>query len=239
MVYVDLGQYQKALDARNTLLEITPNRPSSILLRADIHFVLGNYAAGMADCRKVVELSPLKVRAWYALALAHLHGADNDGYRQVCAGMLERFQGSTDSHALYFTAWTCLLGPNAVTDWKQPLTVAEKLLAEDPNNCDKLNTLGGILFRASRLDEAAARLTEAEAAFKDTSNLRGSILYNWLLQAMTQYHLGNSEQAEAYYDQAMKQVAQPTPNGTTPVGWNRQLTLRLLRQEYESLTKEQ
>jgi serine/threonine protein kinase/tetratricopeptide (TPR) repeat protein len=236
-VHKDLGQYQKALDARNTLLELVPDRASSIVSRAELHFLLGNWAAGTADCRKALGLSPQSVRPWYFLALAHLQGADHDGYRRACAGILERFQESTDVDALYLTAWTCLLGPDAATDWKQPLAVAERLHKADPTNFDTLTALGGILFRAGRFREAAARLTEAEAALKETKSPRGSVIYNWLLQAMTQHRLGDAEKAKWWYEKSAKHLAQPTVGGAPPAAWNRQLTLRLLRQEYEGLAK--
>jgi tetratricopeptide (TPR) repeat protein len=113
--------------------------------------------------------------------------------------------------------------------------------AADPKNFDKLMYLGAVLYRAGRLEEAAQRLTEAEAAFKAADNPNNSIIYNWLFQAMTEYGRGRSQEAKRLLAKAVKDIEQPPPERPqdgTAISWNRRLTLQLLRREAEALLKE-
>src|SRR5206468_205281 len=125
------------------------------------------WAKAAADFVKAAELKEDDPLPRYRLALVRLQLGDREGYRKACAGMLERFGQKTDSDPGYWTAWTCVLAPNGVSDWKPLVNLAEKVLAADPKNCDKLRLLGAVLYRAGRFEEAAQRLTEAEAAFAE------------------------------------------------------------------------
>jgi tetratricopeptide (TPR) repeat protein len=152
--------------------------------------------------------------------------------------MLIRFGETQNMEAAYWTAWTCLLAPDAVTDWQPVVQLAEKALTADPANCSKINTLGGLLYRAGRFQEAAKRLTEAEAAFKSTKNVKGTVLYAWLFQAMTEQRLGHGAEASRWLKKAVEDIDQPPPERADDVaanGWNRRLTLQLLRREAEDL----
>jgi tetratricopeptide (TPR) repeat protein len=221
------------------VLEANPRATSAYAGRGAAYAALRQWDKAAADFAKASELNAA-TQPHYASALVRLAANDLAGYRKACAGMLERLGPSPDLDADRWTTWTCVLGPAAVADWGRPLELAQKALADDPKNFDKLLDLGAVLYRAGRLEEAAQRLAEAEAASKGANN-PGSIIYNWLFQAMTDYGRGRSQEAKRLLAKAVKDIEQPPPERPldgTAIPWNRRLTLQLLRREAEALLKE-
>src|SRR5208282_504300 len=82
------------------------------------------------------------------LARVELASGDTNGYRQSCAGLLERMGKTKDPVKANNVAWTCALAPNAVTDYKQPLQLAEEAVTSKPKGWEYLSTFGGVLYRA-------------------------------------------------------------------------------------------
>ena len=110
--------------------------------------------------------------------------------------------------------------------------------AADPKRFDRLTALGAVLYRAGRLEDAARRLTEAEAAFRNAKAPATTIAYTWLFLAMTRERLGQTEQAKQWLAKAVREIEQPpAERAEDPKArpWNRKLTLRLLRGEAEAL----
>ncbi len=238
--YAAKDQQEKAIAAYSKAIELNKTHYARWSNRGDAYGMFGQWPLAAADYAKAVELSGAPPVVWYRHALLRLAVGDTAGYRQASAVMLERFHLSSNMDDIYWVAWTCLLGPDAVTDWKRPVELAEKAQSTDPKNYDKLNTLGGLLVRAGRFEEAARRLAEAEAAFQETQLPRGSIVYNWLFQAVTQHRLGQVEEAKRWFRKAVNEIDQPPPESSKDAAatmWNRRLTLELLRREAEELLK--
>src|SRR5262249_26320044 len=133
----------------------------------------------------------------------------------------------------YFVVWTCVLGPDAVSDWKPVVDLAEKAFVADPKNYDRLGDLGAVLYRAGRFEEAARRLTEAEAAFPEAKNPSRTIIYTWLFRAMTERRRGQAEEARKWLDKAVEAIEQPPERSkhANAGAWNRRLTMHLLQRE--------
>jgi eukaryotic-like serine/threonine-protein kinase len=192
-----------------------------------------------ADFAKSVELVAQQPLPHYRHALARLALADTKHYRDVCADIVTRFGTSSDPNAVFWTVWTCVLAPDAVADWRPVVQLAEKAVADDPKNCDKLQGLGAVLYRAGRYQEAAKQLAEAEAAFPETQSPRTSPDYTGLFQAMTLHRLSRSDEAQQQLRRAVNDIDQPSEQTKIAnAAWNRRLTLRLLRQEAEDLLKQ-
>src|SRR5262249_21172155 len=118
------------------------------------------------------------------------------------------------------------------------LQLAEKAHAADGKNYDKINQLGAVLYRAGRFKEAAQRLTEAEAALQASPNMRTTIIYTWLFQAMAHHQLGRRAEAARCLKKAVQEIDEPSPRAARDTGatsWNRRLTVQLLRREAEEL----
>jgi serine/threonine protein kinase/WD40 repeat protein/Tfp pilus assembly protein PilF len=234
------GKLDEAINCYRKAIGLKPDYVQAWSGRGVAHAGLGQWDKAAADFEKTTQLAPDDVQTWYFVALLRLHLGDDDGYRKACAGMLERFGQSSDLNAARWTSWACTLAPDATADWGPVITLAEKRLAAHPKNCDCLQNLGAVLYRAGRFDEAAKRLTEAHDAYPETANPTGSLIYTWLFQAMTQHRLGHGDEARRWLDKAVKDIDQPPP-GRPQDGeagpWNRRLTLHLLRREAEELLK--
>jgi serine/threonine protein kinase/tetratricopeptide (TPR) repeat protein len=218
------------------VLEAHPKAGWTYQQRGTAHARLGQWGMAEADLAKTIELNADSPVAWNYLALVRLHRANGDGYRKACTDMLQRFGPTANAEASYWTVWACALAPDAVTEGRVVVQMAEKAVAANPKNCDLLQHLGAVLYRAGRFEDAAKRLTEAESAFPGTKNARSSIVYNWLFQAMTQHRLGHAVEARRYLDKAVKEIDQPSTKAA--VAWNRRLTLQLLRLEAQELLRQ-
>ena len=76
--------------------------------------------------------------------------------------MLAQFAETEDAQTANFTAWSCALADDAVDDYSLPVALAERAVELDPDNDFHLKTLGAVLYRAGRFDEALAKLNEAD-----------------------------------------------------------------------------
>lgn len=232
--------YGRVIEVCTLAIEAHPEAAWIYECRAIAYVKRSQLEKAARDFEKATELTPGDALARYRVALVRLHLGDRDGYRKVCAGMVEHFGATANVDAAYWAVWTSTLAPDAVTDWQAVVQMGEKSLAADPKNCDKLQHLGAVLYRAGRFEEAAKRLIEAEAAFPETKNARSSIIYNWLFQAMSEHRLGRTDKAKEWLEKAIKDIKQPPqdrPSDGAARAWNRQLTLRLLRREAEELLK--
>jgi tetratricopeptide (TPR) repeat protein/WD40 repeat protein len=187
-------------------------------------------------CRKLLELKPDASVSHFKYALLRLHLGGRDAHRAACADMLTRFGNTSDPEDAHWTAWACTLGPDAVSDWQPVVRLAETALAVDPKNCDRLQLLAAVLYRAGRFEEAVKRLTEAEVAFQEAQNPRSTVIYNWLFQAMTRHRLGQADEARKWLEKAVEAIDQPPEQSrdANAMVWNRRLTLQLWQREAQT-----
>jgi eukaryotic-like serine/threonine-protein kinase len=103
-----------------------------------------------------------------------------------------------DAKASNDLAWTYLIAPAALRDWKAALPVAQKAvqLAPDPMN---RNTLGLAYYRAGRYPEAVQTL---ERNLKD--QVDWALTYDLYFLAMSHHQLGESALAREFYDLALR-----------------------------------
>ncbi|MGM0490870.1 MAG: hypothetical protein ACQESR_29450, partial [Planctomycetota bacterium] len=176
---------------------------------------------------------------WYRCALAQLGSSEADAYKATCRGMVEAFRDGDSPNPCYWTAWTCLLSPNSVEDYAPLVRMAKQAVEEDPDSEHCLKTLGGILYRAGRADEAVQRLTEANQLLEDPdTESQSSPAYTWYFLAMAHDKLGHETDTRKWLDKATQwtdKVLSAHEDGTAPLAWNRRLTLKLLRDEAEGM----
>src|SRR5262249_40572500 len=156
--------------------------------RAYIHAELGQWDQAAADFARAVELGADQAWVWSRHALLRLRSGDAAGYRRVCAGMLEHFGETTDAGTANTVAWTCVLVPGAVADYKRVLRLAEKAVAGLPGSWAHLGTLGSVLYRAGQLEAAVRRLEEACKL-----QGKGGTADEWLFLVMAHHRLGHAE----------------------------------------------
>jgi len=199
---------------------------------------------------------------WRSLALA---AAGNWAeHRTVCAELLEKHSGIQNFDLANNVAWFCVRFPDAVSDIKRPLDLAEKSVALKPNWQPSLNTLGAALYRAGRYEDSITILNESMKAHDE-----GGTAADWLFLAMAHCRLGHMDEAKKWLTKSQqwidhppwptnnaKQEIQgsvadgvsavavgpaPAPVGPIPpfpLPWDRRLELKLIRAEAEALLKE-
>jgi serine/threonine protein kinase/Tfp pilus assembly protein PilF len=249
-VLTALGQEEKALvDLKTAFDGLADTDGLGRLSLSDTCEELG-YLCGLLAHRhevipylvKIVELKPEDVVNNYRCALAQLGASQTDSYRDTCLAMVKQFQDTKKPTDGYWVAWTCLLGPEAVDDYEPVVRLAEQAVEADSKSAGYLNTLGAILYRAGRKEEAVERLTEAHDMIENpTAASTTSPAYNLYFLAMAHHKLGHDEEAEKWLDKANEwtdMVLRDDESGAAAVAWNRKLTLKLFREEAEELMDE-
>jgi WD40 repeat protein/tetratricopeptide (TPR) repeat protein len=168
---------------------------------------------------------------WYRRALLQLAQGDEAGYRATCQRALARLGSTEDPRTANMVAWTCALAPGAVPDLTVPVRLSEKAVASQPKASGWLNTLGLILYRAGRCEEAVQRLNEAIAA-----GGKGGTVDDWLFLAMAHQRLGHTREARQWLSKAVPQAKQELA-ASPPPRWFERLELELLRREAEKVVR--
>jgi tetratricopeptide (TPR) repeat protein len=229
--YYHKGQFERAVSDLSKAIELAPNVPELWLGRANACSELKQWDKALADCSKAIELDPNSVSPRYLGALMYLGMGDTEGYRRRCAQMLDRFSRTEDAAAAHRVAWTCVLAADAVEDFSRVVELAEFAIAKDSKADQSLTTLGAILHRAGRFDEAVEQLSELAAKWERAEDIapQTSPAYTWFFLAMAHHQLGNADESQRYFELAAEQEK------AGDAGWNRRLTLQLVRAEAESL----
>jgi tetratricopeptide (TPR) repeat protein len=98
----------------------------------------------------------------------------------------------------YIVAWACALGPGEPADLGPAVRLAERMVADVPDGHAGLSTLGGVLLRAGRAEEALACLQKAllkRPRYGDQPSAE-------LLLALAYHRLGQAEEARRWLAQA-------------------------------------
>jgi tetratricopeptide (TPR) repeat protein len=238
VTFEDRQQWDKAIADFSEAIERDPKYAVAWSNRGWAYASLRQWDKALADLSKAIEINPDAPPSWYYRALVRLQCDDPAGYRKDCADMRRQFGPSAKPDDVNWTVWTCIQLADGVDDWTKLVEWGEKALAADPDNDIRLTTLGAVLYRAGRFDEAVRRLTEAEAAFKKAKVRVSMIAYAWLFRAMAEERLGHAEQAREWLARAVREIEQPPVERAPGVDtWNRRLAPRLLRSEAEKLLK--
>jgi hypothetical protein len=123
-------------------------------------------------------------------------------------------------------AWACCLGPGAVADYAPVVHLAEMAAASSPSN-SRLNTLGAVLYRAGRLEEAVGQLGRAVKV------QGGGTAHDALFLAMAHHKLAHAAEARRWLrlGTAVEPIALRNPGAIGDNSWNLKLELEILRRE--------
>jgi tetratricopeptide (TPR) repeat protein len=241
-IYLGMKKWAEALADCARAVELKPDDRNLLALRGNLNARCGKWAAAADDFRKLAERDASDPRTpwlpWYRQALAHLAGSNPKEYRKVCVRLLERFKDTEDWETTCFTAWACVLGPDAVADFAPVLRLAEKALAKEPRNAYSHLAVGAVQYRMGRLADALPHFQAAEAA--DNSQGLTSPAYGYCFRAMAHHRLGHQEEARKWLDKAVAQVEQELredAQDARPEQWIRKATLQLLRAEAEAVLR--
>ncbi len=146
--------------------------------------------------------APLSLNLAYQHAIALLQAGDAVGYQKLCAGLLQATaQAKLSPSAANSVAWATALGPAGVADYEPVIRYAEQAVAAARGAQSKhlvLNTLGAVLYRAGRHQEAIQRLEEAV-----TLDQGKGVIQDWLFLAMANHQLHKPEEARKWLAKAV------------------------------------
>jgi WD40 repeat protein len=197
---------------------------------------LAHREEGFTGLVRMRGLQPREVVPWCYGALAQCCVPRANEYQAICRGMIEQFREDESPNTGYWVAWTCVLRPEAVDNYEPVIRLAEQAVEADPESETYLDTLGVVLYRAGRAEEAVERLTEANKRFEaHDSESTSSPAYTWYFLAMAHQKAGHVEQAREYLNKANQRTDEESADKEKPPPWNRRATLELLRKEAEAL----
>ncbi len=192
---------------------------------------LGRAEAQRGEWKKAADALTKAVRfgaeepvAWYELALTQLSAGDEKGYRRTCARMVKKYGDAEDAAVRRLVAEACVLGPDAIADFKTLVARAEKAVRETPTDVSERVRLGALYLRAGQFARAIAVLERC--IDKDQPRLAAA----WLLAVAYQKN-GANERAKSAHDQAAKTKER------TGTQWHERQTERLWRKEAEAAMK--
>jgi tetratricopeptide (TPR) repeat protein len=234
-----LMKWDEALADCTKVVELKPDDPELLKLRADLYACCGKWSSAADDFAKLTDMDPSAFTRpwlpWYRHALTLLAAGKTEEYRKACVRMLEHFKDTEDAETAFFTAWSCALGPDALPDFTPALRLAEKGVLQGGQDARFHQGVGAILYRAGRLEESVKHFHAAQAA-ANSQELTSSAYWYYFL-AMAEHRLGHKEEARRWLEKAVtqtdKELGDQTQNGG-PERWVRKPTLQLLRAEAEA-----
>jgi serine/threonine protein kinase/WD40 repeat protein/tetratricopeptide (TPR) repeat protein len=193
--------------------------------RGAAYVELEEWDKATADYARASELRPDDVGIWDRRAHLCLIQGDEEGYRRICADVLQRFGEASGFNSTKVNL-ICTLRPNAVPDPSQLMRIEERAVA----NRLQVRVQGRVLYRAGRFEEAIQRLNE-DIAVSPSGPLGFQMR---LFLAMAHHHLGHAAEARQWLDKAIQWEAK-TKTDAEPLVWEQRLELQLLRREAQEL----
>jgi tetratricopeptide (TPR) repeat protein len=191
-------------------------------------------AFAAADVKSAGPTNPV---LWFQNAWLNLQIGDVPGYRKLCARMFQRWGRSQDLREITILAHTCLLGPDALSDSRLALELAQRRAAMR-SDAWSAQLLGQASYRAGQHEKAVESL---DKALRDYPDWDKNVL-NWLVLAMAHQRLGHAAESKQWLDKAKERIADMMRDASpqtnfVPSGWpwGEWVMVQLLRREAENL----
>ncbi|MGI8981420.1 MAG: tetratricopeptide repeat protein [Pirellulaceae bacterium] len=216
--------------------EAVAKDPGARRHRAVIAMHLGNWDKAREDVAGFMKAESPDYSSYYQLAMLSLADKNQEQYRTASRDMLARFAESKVAEELNFTVWTAALAPQTLDDYGPAIALAQRGVELNKDNPEAIRSLGAILYRGGKFDEAAQQLAPlAAAAEKSSPEAKTSSAYPLFFLAMAQHQLGKKDEARATLQKAAELAKTELSDDKNPPPWNRKLTLELLQKEAAGL----
>ncbi|MCI0455882.1 MAG: tetratricopeptide repeat protein, partial [Gemmataceae bacterium] len=242
------GQWSSAVRHLDALIAKQPDQGFLHLQRGYAQAALSQWDQALADYSRAFELAPDDFAVVPDLASLQLMRGDTEGYKQTCKLALDRYEKSPDPRQRNSVAWACALAPNG--EARRAVRLAGQALAAAPNDANVRNTLGAVLYRAGRYQEAIRHLKKCV----EEREGRGTTL-DWVFLAMAHYRRGDLPEARKWLEKTARQIEEearkrPDLGGTGRalryeqrlnlglLEWNERLKPQLLLREAKALIEE-
>jgi tetratricopeptide (TPR) repeat protein len=231
-----LGNFPAAAAEFTKVLELYPSRHKDRAARCVAFVRLEQLEDARGDLATLVASAAKTPHDYLDCNVLSVTLHDHRRYRESCQTMLDALATTNDPATADLIAWSCSLAPNAVNNYDSPIALAVKAVETEPESNQFVITLGAILHRAGRYQEALDKLTELDRRLSEpNAKANSSRAYTWYFLAMTHQALGNAEEAKRWLKQANESTEKALVNTEAPPPWNRRLTLELLRNEANGL----
>ena len=173
----------------------TARQSDSFSLSSSSVSILTQAAAAYAEA---VEQNPESTYLIYLYFLSLLASGDQKGYRRVAEDALARYGTATDSNLAHDLARCASLAPDILADHEAFLRLAEAAFrgAAPTRKSPTSRTLGAVLYRVGRFDEAIQRLDEG----MKLGGGQGTPQY-WAFLALAHHRLGHRAEARRWLDE--------------------------------------
>jgi len=183
-------------------------------------------------CSRRAETMPY-LQYWAALLQCALI-SDRTSYRDLCSRMVASLPQRTDPSAVFWTAWTCALVPDALKDYAPAITAMRQDVDAHPELPEYRHVLGALRYRAGEFSAAIEMLTPLVGSGAPEAAANKGDVYALLFVAMSQHKSGMAEIAKETLTRTVAPMQRELGSNRI-LPWNRRLTLELLRDEALSL----
>jgi WD40 repeat protein/tetratricopeptide (TPR) repeat protein/tRNA A-37 threonylcarbamoyl transferase component Bud32 len=227
-------RYGEAVQDFSKARRLAPLAWVPVYMRAQAHEGLKQFDRAASDYVLALRLGANQF-APSQRALLFAAAPDRARYRRECAMFVRSAQAGGDLDNFNGAAWVCVYGHDALPDLAPAVALAEKAVAGSKSYMN-MNTLGSVLYRAGRWQEAVARLEEGMKL-----QGQGGNAWDWWFLAMAHHRLGHHREARKWRDRAAAWLPQfeagkiTDPFYRAPLSWNHHLELQLFRREAEAL----
>jgi tetratricopeptide (TPR) repeat protein len=135
-------------------LKVHPESVPHRFMIAGLRFRRGEFAQARAEFADLTRVQPEQVDWWVLVACLDRYCGDENGYREDCRNLLQRFADSADIHARLQAAHASLLGPPAGEDLVRIAASVDHALSEKPDAAGPQWCKGLAEYRAGRFKEA-------------------------------------------------------------------------------------
>jgi tetratricopeptide (TPR) repeat protein len=196
---LEKGQLDDAIAAWRKAIEIDPKNALAHYNVARAYALLGQWGRAAAHTGKQILLCPSDNVLWMTHACFLLRADDTKGYRLACQEMIDKFGQTKNPIIAHRVAWTCFLMPDAVSDQKLLMELAQRSVDGAPEDPWTGITLGLAFYRAGQFEKAVKKL-------QPYAEIGWCQIQVSLILAMAQERLGKTEEARRLLDKGVKQM---------------------------------
>jgi tetratricopeptide (TPR) repeat protein len=206
------GEWARASDDYTQATKLRDDLFQAWAARGRFHLRVGLLDEAAADLDRAFAIhKPSDPALWFFLACLRVYRGDRDGYRRLCADMLEHFPDPGNPELARWLVRTCTLAPGAVAHPERLVELARR--GEDPRRqYESAFALRAGLFRAGQ-DLAAIPALNTGVRVGELSDADAA------LQILIEHRQGKADQAKALLNTVSERaghkhrelLAQPLP----------------------------
>lgn len=218
--------------AYTLLLEIDPEALWLYERRGEACAFLRQWDQAAADLARATKSDPENAWLWYGAAAARLGSHDLDGYRRVRADILSQFANTTVPTVASHLVYICVVLPARCDEAETMLRLAQFGVLGTPANP---RVRAAAHYRAGKYQAAIRDLNESAKVFPSRA-------WDWLFLAMSQHHLGQSDDARQSLKKAEDWIGRANKNrylgsGLVWISWYESIEVEQLLGEAKALIR--